>query len=209
MRRNPILASSARRIALRWLAVLPAALLPSQLWATPGRRPTPADDWGPFYPPDWRGEIDADLTRFAGRSAGGRRLRLSGQLVDTSGKALPNAVVEIWQADARGRYRHPGVPEHLRDDAFQGYGRTEADADGRYVFQTIVPGRYGSRPPHIHLRVAQPGLPELVTQLYFRGDNREAGSGFAPPEREQLTVDLLTDRDGGFRARFDMVLAGA
>ncbi|BAL23114.1 protocatechuate 3,4-dioxygenase [Azoarcus sp. KH32C] len=177
-------------------------------------RPTPEDDLGPFYPPDWSGDIDGDLTRLASNSnapAEGKRLRVSGVVRDTGGRPIVGATVEIWQADAHGRYRHPGVDPRSRDPAFQGYGRVLTDAQGRYAFLTILPGNYGTRPPHIHFRVARPGHPEFVTQMYFRGNNRE-GNGYTPPEREALTIDLVGQEDAGqitLAARFDLTLAGA
>lgn len=192
-----------RRLVLATLAAGGAAVvLPRVARAAPPLEPTPEDDWGPFYPPDWSGEIDADLTRFRGGRAEGRPLRLAGQVRDGAGRGVADAVVEIWQTDARGRYRHPGVPERLRDPGFQGYGRTTTDGAGRYAFLTVLPGRYGTRPPHIHLHVAAPGRRDFVTQVYFRGDNREGGLGnVVPPGRERLSVDLGSDG-----ARFDIVL---
>ena len=209
---------SMRRRLMHWLSGLP--LLPfagSLLAQAPGRtiaplRATPEDDLGPFYPLDWGGDIDADLTRLGNTAsaAEGRRLQLGGVVRDTRGQPVADAAVEIWQADTHGRYRHPGVDPRTRDPGFQGYGRTMTDADGRYSFLTVMPGNYGSRPPHIHFRVAQPGRAEFVTQMYFRGNNRE-GNGFAPPEREALTVELLaadkSPADGPLSARFDLVLA--
>jgi len=200
-----------RRFLNRLATFSLAGLLPAvvtKVRASPATPvPTPEDDWGPFYPPDWRGEIDADLSVFGGRRAEGSLLRLRGALRSVAGQALDNAVVEIWQTDARGRYRHPGVPEHLRDPGFQGFGRTLTDDRGRYEFLTVVPGRYGSRPPHLHIRVARPGLGEWVSQIYFSGDNREAGMGSVmPPEREQLTVSARPEGDGVLAARFDIVL---
>lgn len=199
-----------RRRFLAWLLGLPvlAGWLGGPVSGAGERRvATPEDDLGPFYPLDWQGEIDADLSRFGTASAEGERLRISGFVTDRDGRPLRGAVVEIWQADRRGRYRHPGVPEHLRDPGFQGYGRILTDAEGSYRFVTVMPGRYGSRPPHVHFRVAQPGRPEFVTQMYFRGDNREGGpSGRLPAGREALTVDLKPDGGDALGARFDLVL---
>lgn len=218
MEHTPPSHGSMRRRLMHWLSGL--SLLPlagSLLAQTSDRaavplRATPEDALGPFYPPDWGGDIDADLTRLntAGTAAEGQRLQLGGVVRDTRGHPVADAAVEIWQADAGGRYRHPGVDPRTRDAAFQGYGRTMTDADGRYTFLTIMPGKYGSRPPHIHFRIAQPGRAEFVTQMYFRGNNRE-GNGFAPPEREVLTVDLVAQdksgANGAVAARFDLVLA--
>lgn len=198
-----------RRFLNRLAAFSLAGLLPvavTKTMASPAR-PTPEDDWGPFYPPDWSGEIDPDLSRFGGRRAEGLLLRLRGTVRNASGNLLADAVVELWQTDARGRYRHPGVPEHLRDPGFQGFGRTQTDDRGRYEFLTVVPGRYGSRPPHLHIRVARPGLREWVSQIYFQGDNREASPGsLFPPGREQLTVLARAEGDGVLAARFDIAL---
>lgn len=205
--RNP----APRRRFLAWLLGLPvlAGWLVSSVSGAGGKpAATPEDDLGPFYPLDWQGEIDADLSRFGAASAEGERLRISGVVSDRNGVPLRDAVVEIWQADRRGRYRHPGIPEHLRDPGFQGYGRTLTGADGAYQFVTVMPGRYGSRPPHVHFRVAQPGRPEFVTQMYFRGDNREGGTnGRLPAGREALTVDARPAGEGRV-ARFDLVLPG-
>lgn len=173
---------------------------------------SPTDDVGPFYPTDWSGEIDANLASFGGASAEGRRLRIHGYLKDATGLPLRDAIVEIWQADARGLYRHPGVPEARRDPGFQGYGRTSSDDDGGYVFLTVMPGRYGTRPPHVHFRVAPPGRPDFVTQMYFRGDNREggtAGRAGLPPGRAALSVQLKADGIGSLVVRFDLVLPAA
>ncbi|HJV25382.1 MAG TPA: hypothetical protein VJ673_06835 [Aromatoleum sp.] len=207
-----------RRRLARGLAGLPLLPLAGGL-ATPSAahaafRPTPEDDLGPFYPPDWSGDIDADLTRLAATPnavAEGKRLRLAGVVRDTTGRPISGATVEIWQADTYGHYRHPGVDPRTRDPAFQGYGRVLTDAEGRYAFLTILPGKYGTRPPHIHFRIVRPGRPELVTQMYFRGNNRE-GNGYAPPEREALTVDLVGQEYSGeitLAAHFDLTLSGS
>lgn len=194
-------------------AVLAAAVLPAlggtrTAPITARLATTPEDDIGPFYPLDWSGEIDADLAQFGEVRAEGQPLLIAGYLKDATGLPLREAVVEIWQADARGRYRHPGVPEQLRDPGFQGYGRYYSDDDGGYVFQTVMPGRYGTRPPHVHFRVALPGRPDFVTQMYFRGNNRDAGMSphDMPPERLALSVPLRADASGRLNVRFDLVL---
>ncbi|NMF91218.1 hypothetical protein [Aromatoleum petrolei] len=214
--RNPVPDTSRhtmRRRTLRCLGGLPflplglAAAFPTDAATLP---PTPEDDIGPFYPLDWGGDIDADLTKLAeatGTTAEGVSLRVGGTVLDTAGKPVADASIEIWQADARGRYRHPGVDPRTRDPGFQGFGRTMTDARGRYSFLTIVPGNYGSRPPHIHFRIAKPGRLEFITQMYFRGNNRE-GNGYAPPEREALSVDVTPAKGATpATATFDIILA--
>lgn len=193
--------------AFALLSIVLGLGLPGQSALAQTLRATPPDDYGPFYPPDWSGEIDADLRTFSGKLAEGSVLTIGGAVRDTRQRPVPDAVVEIWQADARGRYRHPGVPEQYRDPAFQGYGRVLTDAGGRYGFTTIFPGRYGGRPPHVHIRVAAKGSQEFVTQIYFQGDNREGGpAGRLPAGREALTVDVAKNPSGPWAARFDIVI---
>ena len=204
---NPLRPGRRRMLVGAASLLVAGAVLPAVAQTVKSPPATPEDDLGPFYPPDWSGEIDADLTRFAGAGAEGTPLRLTGRVVDRKGRPVADAVVEIWQTDARGRYRHPGVPERLRDPGFQGYGRTMTDAAGAYAFVTVMPGRYGTRPPHIHLRLARPGLREFVTQIYFKGDNGEGGlGGIVPPGRDALSVDAMASSDGRRAARFDIVL---
>lgn len=203
-----------RRHFLGLLATLP--FLPASLNAqTTALQPTPQDALGPFYPPRWSGEIDSDLLAFAGKSFGkGTPLALTGQVLSTNGKALNNAIVEIWQTDDTGKYRHPGDDgEGPAERGFQGYGRALADSDGRYRFRTIKPVLYGGRPPHVHFKVVAPGHRNLVTQMYFAGESTERGFGFGfSRERERLTVRPTPQRDGereGLAVRFDLVLERA
>lgn len=204
-----------RRTLLGWLAAVPLlsliapGLARAALSPAPSVVPTPADDIGPFYPLDWSGEQDSDLTRFGppGSRAEGTPLRITGQVLNLAGQPLSGATVEIWQADARGRYRHPGVDPRTRDPRFQGFGRTRSGRDGQFAFVTVMPGRYGGRPPHVHFRVATPDGRELVTQMYFHGDNRDLG---LPPsaDRQRLSVATRPDAQlpGALNARFDLIL---
>ncbi len=182
---------------------------------TTALKPTPQDSLGPFYPPKWNGEIDADLIAFgSGSYADGTPLILTGVVRGTDGKALANAQVEIWQTDNTGKYRHPGDDgEGPAKRGFQGFGRTLTDAEGRYRFRTIKPVIYGGRPSHIHFRVVASGRKELVTQMYFAEDNKERGGNFGfSKERDRLTVTPTPAKDGersGLAATFDLVLAAA
>ncbi len=136
---------------------------------------------GPVFGADMLGEHDGDLTRNA-RVNGepiGERIIVVGKLLDESGKAIPNALIEVWQANACGRYIHK-VDQHDAplDPNFTGCGRVMTDANGEYRFMTIKPGAYpwgnhenAWRPAHIHFSVFGTNfLQRLVTQMYFPGD---------------------------------------
>ena len=133
---------------------------------------TPRQAAGPFYPTDWSGDADADLVRVTGAAAHaqGQVTHLRGRLRAADGAPLAGARIEIWQCDARGIYRHPRDREAERDGGFQGRGRLISGADGAFAFRTIRPVIYAGRAPHIHVLVAAPGRPELVTQLYLAED---------------------------------------
>ncbi len=101
----------------------------------------------------------------------GEVLYLLGQVMDVQGEPVPGAVVEIWQTDADGVYDHPGDPgTESRDQTFQFFGSSVADADGWYAFRTLMPGRYEPRPRHIHFKVKQDGATLLTSQFYFSDD---------------------------------------
>jgi len=114
-----------------------------------------------------------------GKSAIGERIILHGRVVDENARPVPNTLVEIWQANAGGRYRHK-KDTYLAsiDPNFGGCGRTITDEDGYYHFRTIKPGAYpwrnfvnNWRPPHIHLSVFGTGFVQrLITQIYFDRD---------------------------------------
>lgn len=134
---------------------------------------------GPLYGHNPIGETDHDLTRQHAGEPLGERLIVSGRVLDENGRAVPHTLVEIWQANAAGRYLHVR-DEHAAplDPNFTGAGRTLTDADGRYRFVTIKPGSYpwrnhenAWRPAHIHFSLYGPALAtRLVTQMYFPGD---------------------------------------
>ena len=122
---------------------------------------------------------DFDLTKQHDGAPIGERIVVSGRVLDANGKPVPHALVEIWQANAAGRYPHP-VDQHdaPTDPNFTGAGRTLTDAEGRYRFVTIRPGEYtwrnhpnAWRPAHIHFSLFGPAFAtRLVTQMYFPGD---------------------------------------
>ena len=137
---------------------------------------------GPVFGHAMLGELDADLIyNYAkpGESAIGQRIIVRGRVVDERGKGVAGALLEFWQANAGGRYRHKreGYLAAL-DPNFGGCGRTITDDDGYYRFRTVKPGAYpwpngvnDWRPAHIHFSVFGHGFAQrLITQMYFEGD---------------------------------------
>jgi protocatechuate 3,4-dioxygenase beta subunit len=194
-------ASTLRRrraiFALSALGVAP--LMPAQAHAQAGRT-TPPQSLGPFYP---RGagerptQTDADLLDFDGDRllSRGVPLYLAGRVLDRRGAPIAQAEVEIWQCDANAVYHHPaGGAATQRDPHFQGYGRTQTEADGRFHFRTIKPVAYPGRTPHIHVRVAPRGGGALATQLYLPDEPGNARDflfrQLSPDEQAALTLAL-------------------
>ena len=133
---------------------------------------------GPFYPISRPLDRDADLTHLRGRrlAAKGQVIHLMGRVVNLQGKPLAGVKLEIWQANAHGRYAHINDQNTAPlDPNFQGYGVQVTDAKGQFRFKTIKPSAYStgvedwSRPPHIHFYVTG-GHEALVTQMYFPGE---------------------------------------
>jgi protocatechuate 3,4-dioxygenase, beta subunit len=134
---------------------------------------------GPVYNESVVGPLDADLTRQHDAEPVGQRIVVSGRVLGSDGKPLRGQLVEIWQANASGRYRHETDTHDLPlDPNFSGAGRCLTDDDGRYRFVTIKPGAYpwpnhpnAWRPNHIHFSLFGRAFTErLVTQMYFPGD---------------------------------------
>ncbi len=160
-----------RRTVLLGAAGLAAACAQGQ--TAPGL--TPAETAGPFFPVDTNVERDVDLTRLAGRSerAAGQVIEVRGRVVDARGAAIANAQLELWQANAAGRYAHPDDPATAPlDPNFQGYALLQT-GNGAFAFTTIKPGAYNSpvgvRTPHLHWKIAA-GARTLTTQMYFPGE---------------------------------------
>jgi protocatechuate 3,4-dioxygenase, beta subunit len=137
---------------------------------------------GPVFGHSILGELDNDLIHnFAkpGESAIGQRIIVHGRVIDERGKGVAGALLEFWQANSGGRYRHKreGYIAAL-DPNFGGCGRTITDEDGYYRFRTVKPGAYpwpngvnDWRPAHIHFSVFGHGFAQrLITQMYFEGD---------------------------------------
>jgi protocatechuate 3,4-dioxygenase, beta subunit len=175
---------------------------------------TPDQILGPFYPVRRKPVATGDLT-LGGRAAG-TVLYLSGRVLTTSGKPVAGARVEIWQANAGGRYDHPhdSNPAPL-DPNFAGFAVTTTDVEGRYAFKTIRPAPYPTgpermRPAHIHFSITAENE-QLVTQMYFAGDpwnDRDTWLNSAR-RKEALIVDPWPaegKESGAQQVTFDIVL---
>ena len=156
---------------------------------------TADQELGPFYPVIRPHDQDADLTRVVGRRgvASGQRIVVSGRVLDSAGRAVPHAALDIWQANAHGRYDHPGDQHDAPlDPNFQGSAKILTDSAGRYRFVTVKPGAYPigggqMRTPHIHLDVMGRAQ-RLTTQLYFPGEPLNATDILFPHASPQGSV---------------------
>jgi protocatechuate 3,4-dioxygenase beta subunit len=180
---------------------------------------------GPAFGEDAVGELDHDLTRQHEEEPIGQRIVVSGRLLDGDGHPIRSQLVEIWQANAAGRYRHD-VDRHPAplDPNFTGAGRCLTDDDGRYRFVTIRPGSYpwqnhdnAWRPAHIHFSVFGRAFTDrLVTQMYFPDDplfeyDPIFQSVRDPAARQRMVsrFDLaLTEPDWAHGYAFDIVVGG-
>ena len=151
--------------------------------------PTGEATLGPFFPPPYVDEGANDLTELEGRTAKGEAIEISGRVTQEDGAPLDNLVIEIWQADSRGIYRHPADPRHAQADPnFLGWGRSATDKDGRYRFRTIKPGAAEGRAPHINFMVMYSGLMRILkTTLFFEATNDPVLNS-VPPSRRKLLM---------------------
>ena len=181
--------------------------------------PTSGQDMGPFYPVVRPADEDADLTRVRGAKgvATGEPINVIGRVLDLKGNPVRGARIELWQANAVGRYDHPGdvCADAALDPNFQGYALVTSDRDGHFKFRTIKPGAYSipgdMRTPHIHFDIH--GRAErLVTQLYFPGEplnERDLILRNATPRESVIAKALprLSGDPGALAFRWDVVLA--
>ena len=183
---------------------------------------------GPVYGDDILRPLDNDLTRNAVKNGApiGERIIVVGRVLDEDGRPIPNALLEIWQANACGRYIHQ-LDQHDAplDPNFTGAGRVLTDSQGAYRFTTIKPGAYpwrnhenAWRPPHIHFSIFGTNfLSRLITQMYFPGDPLLALDPIyngIPDEngRKRLISSYahdISEPEWALGYRFDIVLAGS
>jgi len=173
---------------------------------------------GPFFSPALlrKGALCQVLV---GADTKGTRIRLEGRVLDGNHEPVLDAIVEIWQANAAGRYNHPADtgPAAL-DPGFTGFGRCGTGEDGRYWFETVKPGmvRYngkGLQAPHVCITVFSTGLlNHVTTRIYFedeRGNAEDPVLRCVPQERRKTLVAARVATEGAVTYRLDIVLQGA
>jgi len=186
---------------------------------------TLSDTTGPAYGRGRIGELDNDLTRQHASEPQGERIIVSGRVLDGGGRPVRRSLVEIWQANAAGRYTHK-VDNHPAplDPNFSGAGRCLTDDEGRYSFVTVKPGAYpwknhhnAWRPAHIHFSLFGPDFrSRLITQMYFPGDPLFYQDPILQSVRDEGARRRLvsafdietTEPEWALGYRFDIVLEG-
>jgi protocatechuate 3,4-dioxygenase alpha subunit len=181
--------------------------------------PTSSQTIGPFFREALERPAWSDLTR---DGAAGAPIRIEGVVRDGDGEPVPDALLELWQADATGRYAHPEDAGAARSDRlFRGFGRACTDADGRFMFRTIVPGAVAGRDgvmqaPHANVTIFARGLlKRLVTRIYFADHADENArdpllSSIADADARATLIAQRNDESGEPAVyRFDVVLQGA
>ena len=181
---------------------------------------------GPAFGHDHIGPLDHDLTKNAAKDGEplGERILVTGRVLDEGDRPVTNTLVEIWQANAAGRYIHK-VDQHNApiDPNFLGAGRAATDSEGRYKFYTVKPGAYpwgnhtnAWRPNHIHFSLLGPSIStRLITQMYFPGDPLldldPIFLGTPEGARQRLVSEFsidVTEPDFALGYVFDIVLRG-
>ena len=186
---------------------------------------TLSDTTGPAYGRGPIGELDSDLTRQHAGEPLGERIIVTGRVLDGDGRPVRNSLIEVWQANAAGRYihkldRHPAP----LDPNFSGAGRCLTDNDGRYRFTTVKPGAYpwknhdnAWRPAHIHFSLfGEAFRSRLITQMYFPGDPLfefdPIFQSVGDPKAQQRMISSFdpetTEPEWALGYKFDIVLEG-
>jgi protocatechuate 3,4-dioxygenase alpha subunit len=151
---------------------------------------------GPFFPREFAQGAN-DLTVLEGKPVRGEAIEISGQVIQGNGTPVDNLVLEIWQADAEGRYDNP---------AFFGWGRAATDRDGLYTFRTIRPGAVAGRIPHVNFCLVYSGLMrQLQTVMFFESAPDPVLDAIRPSSLKQR---LVAKQVGPAAFRFDIRLRG-
>jgi len=174
---------------------------------------------GPFFPASFV-EGREDLTHYCGNVARGQHITLSGRILQEGGVPTRNTILEIWQPDANGIFRHSSDPRcREADPGFAGWGRARTDAEGWYRIRTVVPGSYAAedgtpRCPHANLMILAIGLTRrLVTTVFFPNAPDVDPDAVRDPVLDCVTdaaarKRLFAKRESSDKYRFDLILRG-
>jgi protocatechuate 3,4-dioxygenase alpha subunit len=163
---------------------------------------------------DWKETVGGNLVT---PDASAERIRIEGAVIDGDGRPIPDAMIEIWQADAQGRYTHPRDNQALPNVKFKGFGRSACDTDGVYALDTIKPGRVPGpggeqQAPHIVVAVFSRGmLRQIYTRLYFSDEKSNADDPIltlVPEDRRGTLIAHRETRGGQTVYRFDIRVQG-
>jgi protocatechuate 3,4-dioxygenase alpha subunit len=184
-------------------------------------RITPSQTVGPYFKYgltpggeyDWNDAFGSDLVT---PDVSGERIRVVGTVFDGDGNPIVDSMLEIWQADAQGRFSDPKDSRATPNTAFKGFGRCGTDSNGGFSFHTIRPGSVpgpGEKPqaPHILLAVFARGMTQhAATRIYFEGEAANADDPILALVPEERRATLIANREGGDGAtyRFDVHLQG-
>ena len=168
---------------------------------------TPSATVGPYFAYgltptdyDWSEAFSNNLVT---PDASGERIRIEGKVFDGDGLPIPDSMIEIWQADAAGRYAHAADSRDQPNSSFKGFGRCGTDAEGRYGFDTVrpgpVPGPEGkAQAPHILVAVFARGmLRHLTTRIYFADEPANAADPILALVPADRRATLIAQRNGG------------
>lgn len=176
------------------LSAAGASLVTGQLQAA-SLLPTPRQASGPFFPDKLPAQTDTDLTSIGKGQAQGQVIEIVGRVLGADGRPIAGAIVDLWQANAFGRYTHSADRNSAPlDPNFQGSGVALSDELGRYRFRTIRPGLYPGRARHVHFAISGQGIERFTTQLYFAGE---------PGNQNDFLYRSLGTRAGALTAAFD------
>ncbi len=187
-------------------------------------RQSPSQTIGPYFaycltPEPW-GKKGITSNRLAAAGTPGDHIRIEGRVLDGAGEPVNDALVEIWQANAAGRYRHPADDraELPVDDNFSGFGRCMTDDDGGFWFETVKPGRVPGRgnqvqAPHVSLIIQARGMPSHAFTRFYFADEAEANAedpvlASVEETRRGTLIAAREDTPGGAVYRLDIVLQG-
>jgi protocatechuate 3,4-dioxygenase alpha subunit len=157
--------------------------------------PTAEMTLGPFFPREFGGGAN-DLTLLEGKRVAGEPIEITGRVLELDGRPLDNVILEIWQADAAGRFDDPG---------FLGWGRAATDAQGNYLFRTVKPGACPGRAPHINFLILYSGLMrQLQSVMFFESSDDPVLKAVDESRRGRLVARKINSTS----YRFDIRLRG-